>query len=197
MNQRKHHTVFNELLNRYDSLFLSVIRKHFKSKEEAQDVYQDFLIHLLILVESHYETSIDLIHTASWLKAVVSNFCISALRQKNAKRRIDIDREGFSSRHIENYATALEKSPFVVENKLGVQTLDEEDVMNHLLGLLPKRDALILKMKYFYGKSSQVIGKKLHINHVDVKISRLKERLIKLSGINHLGGIEDYFINKF
>ena len=194
MSHRKHHTVFNELLNRYDTLFISVVGKHFKNKEEAQDVYQDFLMHLLMLVETHYEDSLDLINTASWLKAVVSNFCKSAIRQKNAKRKIKIDRAGFSALHIENYSLPEETSPFVIKNEQGQQVIDMADVIKHLLGLLSKKDALTLKMKYYYGKSSSLIGKKLNIKHVDVKISRIKASLIKRSGIEKLRDLEPFFM---
>jgi len=194
MSHRKHHTVFNELLNRYDTLFISVVGKHFKNKEEAQDVYQDFLMHLLMLVETHYEDSLDLINTASWLKAVVSNFCKSAIRQKNAKRKIKIDRAGFSALHIENYSLPEETSPFVIKNEQGQQVIDMADVIKHLLGLLSKKDALTLKMKYYYGKSSSLIGKKLNIKHVDVKISRIKASLIKRSGIEKLNDLEPFFM---
>jgi len=194
MSHRKHHTVFNELLNRYDTLFISVVGKHFKNIEEAQDVYQDFLMHLLMLVETHYEDSLDLINTASWLKAVVSNFCKSAIRQKNAKRKIKIDRAGFSALHIENYSFPEETSPFVIKNEQGQQVIDMADVIKHLLGLLSKKDALTLKMKYYYGKSSSLIGKKLNIKHVDVKISRIKASLIKRSGIEKLSDLEPFFM---
>ena len=196
MSHRKHHAVFNELLNRYDTLFISVVGKHFKNKEEAQDVYQDFLMHLLMLVETHFEDSLDLINTASWLKAVVSNFCKSAIRQKNAKRKIKIDRAGFSALHIENYSFTEETSPFVIKNEQGQQVIDIADVVKHLLGLLSKKDALTLKMKYYYGKSSSLIGKKLNIKHVDVKISRIKASLMKLSGIEKLSDLEPYFMKK-
>ena len=194
MSHRKHHTVFNELLNRYDTLFISVVGKHFKNKEEAQDVYQDFLMHLLMLVETHYEDLLDLINTASWLKAVVSNFCKSAIRQKNAKRKIKIDRAGFSALHIENYSLPEETSPFVIKNEQGQQVIDMADVIKHLLGLLSKKDALTLKMKYYYGKSSSLIGKKLNIKHVDVKISRIKASLVKRSGIEKLSDLEPFFM---
>ena len=194
MSHRKYHTVFNELLNRYDSIFISVVGKHFKNKEEAQDVYQDFLMHLLMLVETHYEDSLDLINTASWLKAVVSNFCKSAIRQKNAKRKIKIDRAGFSALHIENYSLQEETSPFVIKNEQGQQVIDMADVIKHLLGLLSKKDALTLKMKYYYGKSSSLIGKKLNIKHVDVKISRIKVSLVKRSGIEKLSDLEPFFM---
>lgn len=44
MNYRLHHSLFNEIVNRYDALFVSVIRAHFSNKEEQKDVYQEFSI---------------------------------------------------------------------------------------------------------------------------------------------------------
>ena len=190
MSQREHHTVFNELLNRYDSLFLSVIGRHFPVRQEAQDVYQDFLIHLLFLVESNYQSDLDLLNTASWLKAVVSNYCKSALRKKNAKKKIQFAKEEFTTLNLENYSEKDDSIAFTLNSKT---YKDPVDAMYHLLRLLPKKDALILKMKYFYGKSSIEIAQRLKTKHIDVRISRLKSRLIKLSGVKSL---EEFFENK-
>ena len=190
MSQREHHTVFNELLNRYDSLFISVIGRHFPVRQEAQDVYQDFLIHLLFLVESNYQSDLDLLNTASWLKAVVSNYCKSALRKKNAKKKIQFAKEEFTTLNLENYSEKDDSIAFTLNSKT---YKDPVDAMYHLLGLLPKKDALILKMKYFYGKSSIEIAQRLKTKHIDVRISRLKSRLIKLSGVKSL---EEFFENK-
>ena len=190
MSQGEHHTVFNELLNRYDSLFISVIGRHFPVRQEAQDVYQDFLIHLLFLVESNYQSDLDLLNTASWLKAVVSNYCKSALRKKNAKKKIQFAKDEFTVLDLENYSEKDDSINFT----LNPETFnDPVDAMYHLLGLLPKKDALILKMKYFYGKSSIEIAQRLKTKHIDVRISRLKSRLIKLSGVKSL---EEFFENK-
>ena len=190
MSQREHHTVFNELLNRYDSLFISVIGRHFPVRQEAQDVYQDFLIHLLFLVESNYQSDLDLLNTASWLKAVVSNYCKSALRKKNAKKKIQFAKDEFTALDLENYSEKDDSINFTLDPKT---FKDPVDAMYHLLGLLPKKDALILKMKYFYGKSSIEIAQRLKTKHIDVRISRLKSRLIKLSGVKSL---EEFFENK-
>lgn len=190
MSKREHHTVFNELLNRYDSLFVSVIGRHFPLREEAQDVYQDFLIHLLFLVESNFQSDLDLLNTASWLKAVVSNYCKSALRKRSAKKRIQFSRDGFTALSLENYSEKDDSIEFILNSK---EIEDPIAAMNHLLGLLPKKDALILKMKYFYGKSSIEIARRLKTKHINVRISRLKLRLIKLSGAKSM---EDFFQNE-
>jgi len=61
------------------------------------------------------------------------------------------------------------------------------------LNLISKRDALILKMKYYYGKPSAYISRAMNESHVDVYISRLKEKIKKKSGINDI----QQFIEKY
>ena len=60
-----------------------------------------------------------------------------------------------------------------------------EDALDEALSVLDKRDILILKMKYYYGKPSLYISKKLNETHVDVYIGRLKERLKNRIGIRN------------
>jgi c-di-GMP-related signal transduction protein len=45
---------------------------------------------------------------------------------------------------------------------------------------------MILKMKYYYGKPSSYISRKLNVAHVDVTIGRIKERIQKKSGIKNI-----------
>jgi DNA-directed RNA polymerase specialized sigma subunit len=65
---------------------------------------------------------------------------------------------------------------------------DLHKAMTDLLSILSKRDALILKMKYFYGKPSTYICKRMNESHVDVYIGRLKEKIKKKSGIQDIQG---------
>jgi DNA-directed RNA polymerase specialized sigma subunit len=67
---------------------------------------------------------------------------------------------------------------------------DLSKAMSDLLTILSKRDALILKMKYFYGKPSAYISKRMNESHVDVYIGRLKEKIKKKSGIRD---VQDFF----
>ena len=107
MNYHLHHSLFNEIMNRYDTMFVSVIRSHFQNSEDQKDVYQEFSIHLFMLIESQYSKSVDLLHTATWLKAVVANFCKSQLRKKNAKRKIKYSADGFVTTHLEQFAEGV------------------------------------------------------------------------------------------
>jgi len=58
MNYRLHHSLFNEIMNRYDLMFVSVIRSHFNNQEDQKDIYQEFSIHLFMLIEAQYSKSI-------------------------------------------------------------------------------------------------------------------------------------------
>jgi hypothetical protein len=51
---------------------------------------------------------------------------------------------------------------------------------------LNKRDALMLKLKYYYGVPSARIARILNVAHVDVTIGRLKQRILKKSGAKDL-----------
>ena len=183
MDHRVYHSLFNEVMNRYDPMFVGVIRSHFTSSEDQKDVYQEFSIHLFMLIETKYSKSIDLLHTATWLKAVVSNFCKSLLRKKSAKRKIKFSKEGYTSTHIEQYS---EQSGMHVPLFDFSHEIDSYKVMKSILSLISKQDALMLKMKYYYNKPSVYISKKLNITHVDVKIGRLKNRIKKLTGIDNI-----------
>jgi RNA polymerase sigma factor (sigma-70 family) len=183
MDYRVYHSLFKEIMNRYDVMFIGVIRSHFSNTEDQKDVYQEFSIHLFMLIESKYSTSIDLLHTATWLKAVVSNFCKSHLRKKNAKRKIKFNTESFISTHLEQYSEDIAGSIPLFDFSGNV---DSYEIMCSILSLVSKQDALMLKMKYYYNKPSTYISRKLNITHVDVKIGRLKNRIKKLTGIDNI-----------
>jgi len=44
----------------------------------------------------------------------------------------------------------------------------------------------MLKLKYYYGVPSARIARILNVAHVDVTIGRLKQRILKKSGITNL-----------
>ncbi len=183
MDYRLHHSIFNEIKNRYDLMFVKVIRAHFPNHEEAKDVYQDFSIHLFMLIETHYSKSIDLLETAQWLKAVVSNFCKSQLRKKTAKRKIKFSSDSFTTTHLEQFSEdSLSGTPLFDFSG----DVNSYEIMNTILKLVSKRDALMLKMKYYYNKPSSVISRKLNVTHVNVKIGRLKKRIKMLTGIDNI-----------
>ena len=183
MNYRHHHSLFNEIMNRYDLMFVSVIRSHFKSLEDQKDIYQEFSIHLFMLIEAQYSKSIDLLHTATWLKAVISNFCKSQIRKKNAKRKIKFSSDGFITTHLEQFSEDSDADTPLFDFSGDVNSYE---IMKSVLKLVSRQEAMMLKMKYYYNKPSTYISRKLNVTHVDVKIGRLKKRIQRLTGINNI-----------
>ena len=183
MNYRLHHSLFNEIMNRYDLMFVSVIRSHFNNQEDQKDIYQEFSIHLFMLIEAQYSKSIDLLHTATWLKAVISNFCKSQLRKKNAKRKIKFSSDGFITTHLEQFSEDSNTDTPLFDFSGDVNSYE---IMKSVLKLVSRQEAMMLKMKYYYNKPSTYISRKLNVTHVDVKIGRLKKRIQRLTGINNI-----------
>ena len=174
--------VFTELLNRYKSFFIHHIRSKFEG-EEVNDVYQEFCMHLYKILSEKYSTDEDLFNTRSWLKAVLSNFCISILRKKYQKRRVQYVSEDKSSIIRANFSD----ESFNADRPVGEPNYFR--AMHEILGSISKREALILKMKYYYGHPSSRIARLLNVAHVDVTIGRIKQRLIKLNKLKDFEGL--------
>ena len=170
-------------MNRYDLMFVSVIRSHFNNQEDQKDIYQEFSIHLFMLIEAQYSKSIDLLHTATWLKAVISNFCKSQIRKKNAKRKIKFSSDGFITTHLEQFSEDSNTDTPLFDFSGDVNSYE---IMKSVLKLVSRQEAMMLKMKYYYNKPSTYISRKLNVTHVDVKIGRLKKRIQRLTGINNI-----------
>ena len=170
-------------MNRYDLMFVSVIRSHFKNQEDQKDIYQEFSIHLFMLIEAQYSKSIDLLHTATWLKAVISNFCKSQIRKKNAKRKIKFSSDGFITTHLEQFSEDSDSDTPLFDFSGDVNSYE---IMKSVLKLVSRQEAMMLKMKYYYNKPSTYISRKLNVTHVDVKIGRLKKRIQRLTGIKNI-----------
>jgi RNA polymerase sigma factor (sigma-70 family) len=174
MDRRLQEAVFTELKNRYDGFIVSVIRNYFKG-EDVKDIFQELQVHLFNRIGELYDEHPDLFSTKAWLRSVVSKYCISEIRKRNGKRKIKLVYDEISLN------VAKENEIVISENQNDLDHSIQEFLKN-----LDKRDALILKMKYYYGKPSNYISKKMNETHVNVYIGRLKERLIKKTGISDL-----------
>lgn len=179
MNKQQIDVIFTEIINRYQAFFLHQIRLKFEG-EEVYDVYQEFCIHLYQVLTTKHSTDIDLFNTRSWLKAVVSNFCISMLRKKNKKRKVNM---------VSEEKTVLARANYSDDSYNTDKQKGEPDyfhAMSDLLKLITKREALILKLKYYYGVPSSRISRLLNVAHVDVTIGRLKQRILRKLKINDM-----------
>ena len=183
MNKRLQDVLFTEILNRYNRYFISLIRLKFQEPEEVKDVYQNLSIFLYDKIGKLYHLSPDLFDTKSWLRTIVSNFCISELRKRNAIRQPLLVPEAKTEFIRTNYSDNLDDTSGLYDfNK----KKSVDDGIAILFKLLTKREVLILKMKYYYNKPSVFISSKMNETHVDVLISRIKEKLKRKSGVKDI-----------
>jgi RNA polymerase sigma factor (sigma-70 family) len=166
-------TICEEFLNRYDRLIYSRILK-FKQREEAKDLFQDFCLHIYQKIPVEFHKNPDAFSSSSWVVQVVDNFVISGLRKENAQRNV----HGKTISQLSDYQWETISSSFK-EGAPQVELTHEEfeHVLQVIFAHIPKRDVLMLKMKYYYGKPSKYISEKLNVSHVNMQIKRVKEQI--------------------
>jgi len=189
MDKKLQDAVFNEVMNRYNRFIYYLIRDKFEG-EDVNDIYQDFSVFLYQQIGRLYSDSADLFDTKAWIRTVTNNYCISEIRRRNAKKKIQFVSEEKSKLIRQNFTENQQDDSDIFDLK---KSKDLNKEIEKLLRFVSKRDALILKMKYFYGKPSSYISKKMNESHVDVYIGRIKDRIKKKSGISDL----NTFFEKF
>lgn len=168
MNSTRHTMVFNELMTQHGSFFKHVMRRSIPIAE-LPDTFQEFSIHFFQLIVDRYDVQPELFASYGWLKTVTHHFCISEIRKRQSKK----------NQVWEN--TTSEK--VIVQEHI---VYDQEELISQLfeavIGSVNKRDALVLKMKYCYDKPSKYISEKMGIKHVDMYITRIKEKVRRQTG---------------
>ncbi len=168
MNSTRHTMFFNELMTQHGSFFKHVMRRSIPIAE-LPDTFQEFSIHFFQLIVDRYDAQPELFASYGWLKTVTHHFCISEIRKRQSKK----------NQVWEN--TTSEK--VIVQEHI---VYDQEELISQLfeavIGSVNKRDALVLKMKYCYDKPSKYISEKMGIKHVDMYITRIKEKVRRQTG---------------
>ncbi len=174
MDRKLQDILFNEFSNRYDRDIIYVTRGFFRG-EDIKDIYQELMVHFYQLIGRLYENDPNLFSTRSWVRTIAENFCKSELRKRNGKRKVQLVYDEVS----------VNNSKHLVDSEISGAN-DLNDAIKNFLKNLTKREALILKMKYYYGKSSIYISHKMNEAHINVYIQRIKERLIRRTGIEDI-----------
>jgi RNA polymerase sigma factor (sigma-70 family) len=166
-------TICEEFLNRYDRLIFSRILK-FKQNEEARDLFQDFCLHIFQKIPIEFHRNPDAFSSSSWVVQVVDNFLISGFRKENAQSNVHSN----TISKLSDYQWETISSSFK-EGASNVEITHEEfeEVLKVIFRHISKRDVLMLKMKYYYGKPSKYISEKLNVSHVNMQIKRIKEQI--------------------
>lgn len=165
------HTIYEEFINRYERLIISRIKRFYKG-EELYDLFQDVTIHIYQKIPVEFHKNTDAFSSSSWVVTVVDRFIVSYHRKKSALKNIHSKSDkNFSDLQWDRVANSL-----MVELHLNDgEGKQFEDYLREIFKLVSKEDALILKMKYYYNKPSDVIAVKLNISHVNMRIKRVKD----------------------
>lgn len=183
MDRRLQEIIFNEFSNRYDRDIIYIIKGFFKG-EDVKDVFQDLKLHFYNAIGRFYERNPNLFSTRAWVRTSSENYCKSVLRKKNGKRNIQLVFDDISVMNSRDF----DDSDFKIGNDK-----DLTDAIKDFLQNLSKREALILKMKYYYGKPATYISRKMNEAHINVCIQRIKERLMRRTGIEDI----ESFVNRY
>lgn len=145
--------------------FKHIIARYFEGAQQ-QDVLQEFAIHLFTLFTQKQQENAHLFDSKAWLRAILVNFCISQLRKEQAQKNSVWKKT--ATQHV------LVADEIIFGKEELIQSLYAE-----ALGCVSKKEALILKMKYEYKRSSKEIEQRLGIQYVDVLITRIKAKIKK------------------
>jgi RNA polymerase sigma factor (sigma-70 family) len=173
MDRHTQHTIYEEFLNRYERLIISRIYK-FKTGDEVADLFQDVTIHIYQKIPVEFHKNPDAFSSSSWVVQVVDRFLISMYRKEKAKKNIHSKTisqlSDFQWNSIANNQQSIDKELDLTEKEF-------ETLLNVIFEHVSKKDALLLKMKYYYNKPSDFIAEKLNISHVNMRIKRLKAQI--------------------
>lgn len=145
--------------------FKHIIGRYFEGAQQ-QDVLQEFAIHLFTLFIKKQQDNAHLFDSKAWLRAILVNFCISQLRKEQAQKNSVWKKT--ATQHV------LVADEIIIGKEELIQSLYAE-----ALGCVSKKEALILKMKYEYKRSSKEIEQRLGVQYVDVLITRIKAKIKK------------------
>ncbi|MEN9743148.1 MAG: hypothetical protein RLZZ65_953 [Bacteroidota bacterium] len=159
------HQSFEEIYQAHTTFFKRIIAQYFPSSEQ-QDVLQEFAIHFYFLFEKKYPADAALFDSKAWLRTVLSHFCVSMLRKKNAQKNAVWVQTTTQAILIAS-TDQIERETLLIE------------LLHASLGCVNKQEALVLKMKYMYQKSSRDIERILGIQYADVQINRIKAKIRK------------------
>lgn len=162
------HQQFESLYVAQQRFFKHIIARYFDGAQQ-QDVLQDFALHLYALFAQKQTENAHLFDSKAWLRTVLVHYCISQLRKDKAQKN-----SVWKQTTVHHVLVASESNHLP---EIELQTLYLQ-----ALGCVTKKEALILKMKYEYKRSSKEIERRLQLQYVDVLITRIKAKIKKKMG---------------
>ena len=174
MDKVQQNIIFNDLLDRHQSLIISRIRRYHHG-DIINDHLQNVLIKFYHLIPRFFTNSPDVFDSPSWIVRVVDNYLKDIYRANNAKKKLkEIKVADFSA------ISCILNEDIHEVIKWDLASKDSlHEAIDNILDYLKKEERLLLLMKYYYGKSSDQISRTLKIKHVNVRLNRIKKKIQK------------------
>jgi len=174
MDKVQQNMIFNDLLDRHQSLIISRIRRYHHG-DIINDHLQNVLIKFYQLIPRFFKTTPDVFDSPSWIVRVVDNYLKDIYRANNAKKKLkEIKVADFSA------ISCILNEDIHEVIKWDLASKDSlHEAIDNILDYLKKEERLLLLMKYYYGKSSDQISSRLKIKHVNVRLNRIKKKIQK------------------
>lgn len=158
---------FSELVDSYKNLVYTLAHRMLQNREEAEEVSQDAFIKVFNALK-HFKGDSKI---STWIYRITYNTCLDRIKQ-NRKHSMFVDSE-----RLEDFA-------FVDMNNALDKMLDDERsaLLAECLAKLPGKDAGLLTLFYFEGKSLLEMEKILEIpvNSIKVGLFRARKKMAKI-----------------
>lgn len=183
----KNNFVINEILRRYESHIRMVIRKYFKNKMEADDVFQNVILHIYKKVENLNHKTEEKFTSKGFITTIIKNFCID-IKRANSRSKIMDNKEDavFASKNsTTQHDNSFENSFF--------KDLTPVNIEKALLQL-KERDRQLIILRFYKQKSIKEIDSIMNKKNSAVYIKRALESLKKTLGLKELPEDFDGFL---
>lgn len=157
-------TAFDVLYKRYSNVVLETIRSKVKVKEEAEDLFHDFMLHLSYKLRNSYREKGQF---KSWLFKSLNNYMCSYFRKKK-QIFVDINLELSNQSFYEDDSEYMQ----LKEKILGY--------LQEFLRTLPESSLMLLKMRYWEGISYKEISRRTNIKYPTIvsMVRTIQKKLI-------------------
>lgn len=142
-------SAFDVLYKRYSNVVVETIRNKVRVKEEAEDLFHDFMLHLSYKLQYSYREKGQF---KSWLLRSLNNYICSYFRKK---------KQIFVDLNLESYNQSL------YEDDSEYMQLKEKMLicLEEFLKTLPESSLKLLRMRYWEGISYKEISRRTHIKY--------------------------------
>ena len=160
---------FEVLLMRYKSKVYSYIYLIVRSRELAEDIFQETFIKVITCIRTESYTANG--KFCSWVTRIAHNLCMDTLRYNQKNNTVSADNTEFN---LLNSISLCDKN--VEDNLIEEQTFNE---IERLVNMLPTNQQEIIKMRFYNDCSFKDIAEKTGVS-INTSLGRMRYALLNM-----------------